>query len=433
MTVPEVTRTRPTTRGRAGRVLPVARRLGWGVADQAVSSASNFALGIFVARSVGADDFGAFSLAFLTYTVVLNASRGAATDPLLVRFSGTDDDRWRQAARDAAGTAVLVGVLVGAVCVVIGLSLPGPAGDAFLALGLGLPGLALQDALRFAFFAHGRGASALLNDVVWTVLLLTTVTWFFVTGHATARSAMLAFGATASVAALFGLAQARLLPQPAHALRWLRTHRDLASRYLLENVSISAASQLRSVALGAVVGLASVGYVRASEMLMGPFLVILMGVSQVAVPEAARALARSTRRLSRFCLALGAVQSVAALAWGVVLLVVFPLGPGEWLLDEIWAPTSALLVPITLTVAVASFSVAATAGLRALGVASRSLRAQLFASATYVSFGTVGAVLGGAVGTSWGVTAAQSLSALVWWSNLRAALEERRREQEPHP
>jgi len=36
--------------------------------------------------------------------------------------------------------------------------------------------------------------------------------------------------------------------------------------------------------LGAVAGLAAVGYVRASEILMGPFLVLLMGLSQVAVP-----------------------------------------------------------------------------------------------------------------------------------------------------
>ena len=32
--------------------------------------------------------FGAFTLAFITYTVVINAARGLATDPLLVRFSG---------------------------------------------------------------------------------------------------------------------------------------------------------------------------------------------------------------------------------------------------------------------------------------------------------------------------------------------------------
>lgn len=64
-----------------------ARRLGWGVADQAVSSLTNYAVVLYIARSLGAEQFGVFSLAYVTYGFALNASRGLATDPLLVRFS----------------------------------------------------------------------------------------------------------------------------------------------------------------------------------------------------------------------------------------------------------------------------------------------------------------------------------------------------------
>ena len=85
-------------------------------------------------------------------------------------------------------------------------------------------------------------------------------------------------------------------------------------------------------------------------------------------------------------------------------------------------PTAQLLPAITLTVAAASFITAATAGLRAMGVARRSLRAQLTASVAYVIGGAVGAILGGALGSSWGVTAAECFAALVWWYQLRSAL-----------
>ena len=85
-------------------------------------------------------------------------------------------------------------------------------------------------------------------------------------------------------------------------------------------------------------------------------------------------------------------------------------------------PTAQLIPAITLTVAAASFTTAATAGLRAMGVARRSLRAQLTGSVAYVVCGSVGAILGGAVGTSWGVTVAQTFAALVWWHQLRSAL-----------
>ena len=52
----------------------IARRAGWGVADQALSSLTNFAVGVFVARQLGPTEFGAFSLAFATYLLALNAS-----------------------------------------------------------------------------------------------------------------------------------------------------------------------------------------------------------------------------------------------------------------------------------------------------------------------------------------------------------------------
>ena len=91
----------------------VLRRLGWGVADQAMSSISNFAVNIYIARTLGAVQYGAFGLAYVTYGFALNASRGLATDPLLVRFSGTDLPTWRRAVASCTGTAAVVGLAAG--------------------------------------------------------------------------------------------------------------------------------------------------------------------------------------------------------------------------------------------------------------------------------------------------------------------------------
>jgi O-antigen/teichoic acid export membrane protein len=406
---------------RKHRLIPTVRRLGWGVADQGISSLSNFAIGLFVARSFGASSFGAFTLAFITYTVVINASRGLATDPLLVRYSGQAGRRWRSATSAATGSALVVGVTVGVLCVLVALLLPDPIGPVFIALGIGLPGLVLQDSWRFAFFASGRGSAAFINDLFWTVLLFGALLILHGGADSPAR-ALLAFGATATLASLLGMAQARTVPRPLRGLEWFRMHRELSVRYLIENISTSGASQLRSFVVGAVAGLAAVGYVRASEILMGPFFVVLMGISQVAVPEASRVFHRDSRHLARFCFVLGGVQAAAAVAWGLLLLTVFPVGPGPALLKELWMPTAQLIPAITLTVAAASFVTAAIAGLRAMGVARRSLRAQLTGAALYLIGGSIGAVLAGAVGTSWGVTIAGFLAVLVWWHQLRLAL-----------
>ena len=409
--------------GRHG-VRQVVTRLGWGVADQGISSISNFALGLFVARTLGASGFGAFTLAFVTYTVAMNAARGLATDPFLVRYSGDETSRWRQATSSVTGTALSVGLAVGLVCVLAGLALPDPLGPVFVALGIGLPGIILQDSYRFAFFACGRGSYAFVNDLFWSVLLVGVLIALHFGGHIDGSRCMLAFGVTATLAAGLGALQARAIPRPDRSAEWLRTHRHLSLRYLVENVSISGASQIRYFVLGAVANLAAAGYVRASEIMMGPFLVVVMGISQVAVPEASRVLHRDSYRLRRFCLVLGGVQAIGAVAWGIVLLTIFPLGPGPALLKELWGPAEKLLPAVTLMVAAVGVVNAAAAGLRAMGVARRSLRAQLTASAAYVLCASVGAVLGGALGASWGVAAAQTFSAAVWWYHLRAALAE---------
>jgi O-antigen/teichoic acid export membrane protein len=110
---------------------------------------------------------------------------------------------------------------------------------------------------------------------------------------------MLAFGGTATLPALLGMLQARTIPRPLRAVAWLRTHHELSVRYLVENVNSSGASQVRSFVLGgALAGVAAVGYVRASKILMGSFLVVLMGISQVAVPEASRMLHRNSEHLA---------------------------------------------------------------------------------------------------------------------------------------
>lgn len=398
------------------------RRLGWGVCDQGISSLSNFALGLIVARSFGATEFGAFTLAYLTYSFVLNAARGVATDPLLVRHSGEATPQWRRASSKAAGTALTVGVAAGLICVVAGLLIPAPVGPAFVALGVALPGLALQDSWRFVFFACGRGSQAFLNDLVWTIMLVGALLFMLYADTGSAANCLLAFGATASLASILGAVQARTFPRVLQVRTWLRANRDLSARYLVENVANSGAPQLRSYVLGAVAGLAAVGYVRASEILMGPFLVVLMGLSQVAVPEASRVFHRNAARLSKFCLLLGGIQAVGALIWGVIIWTVFPLGIGYALLKDVWGPTVELIPPVTLIVVAASFITAATAGLRAMGLARRTLRTQLIASSMYAIAGSVGAVLGGALGSSWGVVIAQSLSACLWWYQLSSAL-----------
>lgn len=399
-----------------------AGRMSWGLVDQAVSSMTNFAVGLYVARSLGAAEFGMFSLAWVTFSVVLNMSRGLATDPLVVRFSGVGERAWRKAVGLASGMALSVGIGVGALCLLAGGMIGGQLGSAFVALGIVLPWLTLQDSWRYAFFAAGQGGRSVANDLVWGVALIPAMA--IATQFGTVFAFILAWGLAAAVAAGFGCLQTRLLPHSAGGSAWLRQHRDLGPRYMVENVSLSAASMLRMYGLGAIAGLTDVGAIRGADLLLAPLVAVLMGVCLVAVPEAARVLQRRPHRLFGFCLALGGAQAIAALTWGLALVLLLPDAVGRWVLPSLWESASVLIVPAALTATGVGMANGASTGLRALGASRRSLRAQLVSAGFLVTFGLIGAVLGGALGSAWGAALAATVGAAVSWTQLRAGLRE---------
>jgi O-antigen/teichoic acid export membrane protein len=421
------------TRGSWRLTRQASGRLGWGVADQAVSSLTNFAVNIYIVRDLGAVQYGAFALAYVTYGFVLQASRGLATDPLLVRFSGTDVRAWRRAVANSGGTAAATGIAAGACVLAAAAFLSGPTRLAFLALGLTLPGLMLQDSWRFAFFALGRGGQAFLNDMVWAVALVAALAALHFAGHANVFWFVFAWGAAAAAGAAAGPLQAKVLPRLSGVREWLSRQRDLGPRYLLEGTANSAAAQLRNYGIGLILGLAALGYLQAASTLMGPFQVILYGMGLVALPEAVRILHRSPRHLPLFCGLLSAGLTLLGLAWGITLLVALPRGLGAWLLGPVWRPTYPLVLPTTLFIMGGCVGAGAGPSMPAIAAARRSLRAALFTSAAYLVCALIGAAVGGAVGTMYGAAVATWFGALIFWWQLRAALRERRNASSGEP
>ena len=212
---------------------------------------------------------------------------------------------------------------------------------AFLALGLTLPGLLLQDSWRYAFFALGRGSQAFLNDTVWTLAMLPALASCGSRTTAPCSGSSSPGGWRRRWRPAWGRSRPGSCPA-CPAWKWVSTHRDLGPRYLAENTANSGSGQLRIYGVGLIAGLAAVGYVQAGGLLMGPFLVVFMGISLVTVPEAARILRRSPHRLQLYCLVVGAALSSWAWLWGV-LLVALPRGLGDLLLGRTVGPAYALV------------------------------------------------------------------------------------------
>ncbi len=404
--------------------LLAARQVAWALVDQALSSFTNFAIGIIAARELGGREFGAFSIALTVYLFLLWVSRSLSTQPFVIRWSTTAPEARHDGARDATGAAAAIGIAVGMAIVPVAMVSGAALRWVLVALAASLPGLLLQDAYRYVLFNLGRTRAATVNDGIWCGTQLACGFLLVGTGHAGAASLVAAFGLGATVAALVGAKQTDVAPRVSSSWRWTRDHRDLGVPFLIELVMITGMVQLTTFGVAAVAGVAAAGELRAAQLLFGPLTVVFLGVFVVALPAAARLAARSRPELSRMVTGLGVAMPLVTLVWslGMVLL---PAHLGSAVLGVNWAPARHLVVPLGALIGGHGCAIAAVVGLRALGASRRSLRARALAAPAILVGGMAGAELGGVYGAAVGVAIGAWLDAVVTYAAFRSALVEK--------
>jgi O-antigen/teichoic acid export membrane protein len=339
-------------------------------------------------------------------------ARAIGTQPLVIRYSGVDPADWRRGAAAATGTMFTSGVVGGLACVGLGAIVGGVAGATFIALGIAMPALLVQDAWRFVFFAGGRDRDAVLTDLIWAIALVAFL--LLVTNVAPGTpGAVLGWGASAIVGGLVGAWRAGVLPRPLATRAWLQEHSDLVGRYAAEVLVGLGASQATIYVVGVTAGLAQAGSLRAAQILLGPMHVVLQAAHLIAVPEGVRI---RRRRPDRFRLAIGGLSVGLAgviLAW-VVVLSLLPSSVGEALLGDSWASAQVVLIPLGLALVAQGISGGALVGLRVLADAKSSLRARIIDAAASFCLGVGGALMGGAIGAAWGIAIGEVVGALVF-------------------
>ena len=369
-----------------------------------------------VARAVSASDFGAFSLAFATYLLVLGVVRAISSQPMVIRYAACSEDAWRGAARRSTGAALAVGAIAGLACLVVALLTNGATAGAWGAFGLTLPALMVQDSWRFAFFARGDARAAFLNDLVWTVALIPAFALATATGTLSVFVATLAWGLSAAVAALYAQRQAGTRPAVSGTGSWWREHRDVIPAYVGEFGSGAGASQVGVFAIGGVASVTAVGALRAADILMGPLRSFQQAIRQVAQPEAVRVRAGSGQ-VVRACVLVSAGLAAIAVAAGAVLIPVSRLW-GPQLLGDTWPFAQPVLFPLTVSIVAAGVLAGAQLGLHAYVAVRRTLASRVILSVMLVAFKVIGAAMGGAVGAAAGGAVAMWIGATMWWVQL---------------
>lgn len=402
----------------------VIRRASWGMFDQVLSSASNFALSAFVAAMVSATEFGAFTLAYAIYNLILAISAGLASLPLVVRYSAAAPDRYRAATRASAGIALVVGTLGGILCLIAAAGTTSALSGSLAALGVTLPGLLVQDNWRYGFVTGGQPAKAAANDGLWIALQLLGIAVLLTTDSVSAMSMVLVWGGSGSVAGLFGCWQAAALPAPRQMFNWLRDERALTWRYAGEVVVNRSGTWVVLSVVGVVAGIRVVGALRGAMLLVaGPLNLLFMGATFAFVSEGVRLLQRSPERLPRAIRGLSAAAAAVAVIWCAAVLVV-PDALGGRVLGATWHQAKPLLPLLGLTMVALAAALGPIQGLLSLGAAKRSLFTQVAGLAMQLPLVVGGAVLSGARGAAVGLALSTGMRTILAWGQFRRGFAE---------
>ncbi|MEU0134979.1 hypothetical protein ABZ172_13290 [Streptomyces sp. NPDC006296] len=381
------------------------------VADQGVAALTNILVLVAAARLSTAADFARFSAVYLVFTVLLGVSGAYTGQPLVLRRGAGEDTRG--ACRSAFVLTVAASAALGALLAAVCLCVPGDTARALVVLGVVLPVVLGQDALRYAFSTLQRPHLALAADLLRLVCVLGALAAQEY-GASPARL-ILVWGLSAVPALL--LAAALLHRSTAGApllLRPLLGRGHLGRRFVVEFGVGNATGQLSVLGLGAVGNPLLVGALRGATTLFGPLNVLFTSATSFGPPLLGRI--GDERRRVRATAGLAAVLAATAALWATALALL-PERAGRALLGDTW-PTAAALLPATGSQYAAM--AAGTCGLLALRMLDprTTLSIQVVFSLTAVALTAGGYALGGVPGAAWGLCLGSLGKAAATWTRV---------------
>ncbi|MEY2231412.1 MULTISPECIES: hypothetical protein [Streptomyces] len=394
------------------------------VLDQAASSATNILVLVLAARLSSASGFADFSMVYVTFSVLLGLNMAYVGQSLVLEKG----ERLGAECRSAVGFTAAGSAAVGVLLAVVGLVLPGATGTAFLALGLVLPLVLLQDGLRYCFSALRAPERALAADALRLVCVVTALS--LQPEGASAGRLVLAWGLSALPALGLGLWLLRPYVRGGRAdLRPYLRRGHLGQRFVVEFAVGNGSSQLAVLGLGVFATPLAVGALRGATTLFGPLNVLFNSANAFGPPVLGRL--GGKRATVRATAALGLVLAAVGAGWATALYLL-PDRLGRELLGDTWAGASALLPATGAQYAVMGLGTCALLTLRVLAPKA-TLSLQVVFSLLSVGLLLGGYAVWGVAGAAWGLAAGSALKALAAWWRVTRLPAAAAREDEPVP
>lgn len=374
-----------------------------------------------VLHEASISQFAVFSICFTTYLLLLQLSRSMFGLPILILYSDQSPGGAEVSGAEsgkAAGGSVGLG-LVGAALLLVTAGVVESEAGQYAAMGLVVPFLLYQDAVRHYAFARARPQIAAASDGLWLGLQLVGTVAALATGNDSPVVLVGIWGLAGAVAALAAGLKLAYLPMVAGSPGWLRSNASLCRKLVTEFLANSGSYYGLLYGLAFVAGLEELGALRAAHTFIGPVIVLLLGTNSLGVPEGVR-MKDDHPALLRFTSLIAGALAAASLVWGVAIYSLLPwLGPRFF--TGTWFTARPLIPLLSLFAAGVGVSVGLTSGLRALALHGWIMRARAATSGMVLLVGLPGSVLIGAKGALLGLLAGEWLFCALAVSRLHRA------------
>lgn len=322
-------------------VSKLARRnahLNWALSDQALVSGANFLTGILLARYLGIEEFGRFTLAWLVLEFVLNLQATMVITPMLsigAKQTGEKADKYFSATLISqislgfiSSILLLIGVLVADAVFYDGRY-------SALAIPISIATLAanLQHFLRRYAFTRRAPVIAFGSDFMRYAIQIGVLIWLFRMTSLDAGHVLFIITFAGFISLLPGIRLMWPIKTDRPAFKEMARRHWNFGKWLIPSTLLTwTLYNLFIAATGAILGAAAVGGIRATQNIVAVSHILILGLENIVPVMAARHFQESggpglTRYLLKFSIfggmAMGAIVVAASIAPDYLLEVIY--------------------------------------------------------------------------------------------------------------
>lgn len=306
----------------------------WAVAEQGFISAANFVTTLLIARELGIDEFGRFTLAWMATLFIASLNMALIASPMMAigpKQSSPEEPAYYgsvviQHLVFSVGTSVVLGLLIA----LSGLAFP-EWGAAGLALPVALATLThqSQECLRRYFFTRCQPAKAFFNSVCRFGLQVASIALVTLLFSPSTADALFLLAAAAAISVIAGALQLGEIRFEYNNFRTTLARHWASGKWLAPSALLEwGAGNLMIIISGAMLGTTAVGALRATSHLMGLAQILALGLNNAVQPQASRTLQQEGHfGLHRYLLHMGGLGTIAI----TLLLIVACAAPTFWI------------------------------------------------------------------------------------------------------